>query len=439
MGIWKYVTGLLFGALGFAAAVFVYLALSCLIRIKEKQWCRWCLLLSCWQAVFMIIYIGDMLNLTISMVIFLAVLWIACEGTGLKKVTIGLMLGSTVFAFSGLWDNCAAYAAHYYGQDDLYEKLYPAGRLVSAVGLYLLIRMQKTEKDFELSEPLWKLMLMLTVSPLGIMISVILFSSPFVKISSVVLSDGVLFLVAMLSFIGLLRALTVLERQQRLERENTLANQNRRYYEAMEEQQFEVRRLRHDLSNHLQALLALPGQEKDAYIKGMLDNPALGQTLTWCGDSTINAVLTAKESLMRQKGIRFCPKIAINRELPFEKADICAIFANALDNAAEGCMELEDPLREIYLDARAGKGVLAVSVKNACKRVDTDDLPKKSAGKERLPETTKKDAKNHGLGLKSIQETVKKYGGGMEIDRKEESFHLFLYLPIPAEDRQDSF
>ncbi len=268
---------------------------------------------------------------------------------------------------------------------------------------------------------------------------------------------------------------------------------NRRYYEAMEQQQFEIRRLRHDLSNHLQTLLALPGEQKDDYIRGMLDNPAFGQTLVWCGDSTVNAVLTAKKSLAEQKGIRFTARVDIGEELPFEKADICAIFANALDNAVEGCMALSQAAGEIELNARLGKGILAVSVKNPCKNTrtgavevesdaletesdvveaefdaveaETDTLETESAAKEtesdtreggglprkssgsgsaagkgnagnleggrpQFPKTTKRDAENHGLGLRSIQETVKKYGGNMEITRQEGRFCLFLYLPV---------
>lgn len=431
MRIWEYVWKMLPGALGLAAAVFVYLALTCLIPIKEKRWRKVLLYIGCWQASFMIIYIGDVFNLSFGMAIFLAALWIACEGTGLKKFTLGLMFGSTIFAFNGFWDNGVAFAAHYYEKDDFFGDMYLVGRLVFAMLLYLAIRLQRVERDFELSRPLWRLMLLLTFSPMGIMVSIILLSSPYANMGSIVIADTALFLVVIFSFIGLLRALIVLERQQRLERENLLANQNQRYYEAMEQQQFEIRRLRHDLSNHLQALLALPKEQRDEYIKGMLDNPALGQVFTWCGDATVNAVLTAKEGLMRQKGIRFFAKADISRELPFEKADICAVLANALDNAAEGCTEVAESLREVHLEVKAGKGILAINIQNACKSTEAAYAKEKSAEKGRLPKTTKKDVKNHGFGLRSIQETVKKYGGSMEIERKEGTFVLFLYLPFP--------
>lgn len=434
MSLWELPTGVL----GMAAAVFIYFALSCLIRVKEKWWRKGILLAACWNISFMIIFIGDLVNLTCSLVLFLAVLWISCEGSRLKKLTLGLMFASTVFAFNAFYDNCVGFFAHYFGKDNFYANMYLVFRLLFAIFFYLAIRLRKPERDFELSSSLWKLMLMLTLSPFGIMISVILLRSPYSRIGDTIIADAALFLVVMLSFAGLLRALIVLERQQRLEQENVLALINQRYYETMEQQQFEIRRLRHDMANHLQTLLALPQQQKDEYIRGMIDNPALMQVLSWCGDSTVNAVLTEKESLMQQKKIKFSAKVDIARELPFEKADLCAIFANALDNAVEGCMNLEEPLREIHLDARLGKGILAVNIKNACednrageqsaqgKNVQADADP----AKMRLPKTTKKDVENHGFGLQSIQRTVKKYGGNMEIRREEQSFHLFLYLPV---------
>lgn len=439
MIIWEWVKQLPSGILGMVAAVFIYLALSCLIQMKEKWWWRLLCLIGCWVASFTVIFIGDLVNLSYSIALFLLVIWITCKGSFFKKITLGLILSSSIFAFNAFYDNCLGFLAHHCGMDEFYGKMYTVGRLIFAVFLYLIVRFRRPEREFELSPSLWRVMLVLTLTPLAILSSAILLRSPYGNIASTVIADGVLFLVVMLSFAGLLRTLIVLEQQQRLERENTLALMNQKYYENMEQHQFEIRRLRHDMSNHLQALLALPEQQRQEYMKGMLDNPALVQVLSWCGDPTVNAVLTGKDSLMRQKKVRFSAKLDIEGELPFEKADICAIFANALDNAVEACMELEETLREVNLDARLGKGILAVNIKNACKSEGGKEEPvyedssknnRKIAGGIYLPRTTKKDVENHGFGLASIQKTVKKYGGSMEIKRKEQSFNLFLYLPV---------
>ncbi|MBO5488241.1 MAG: ATP-binding protein, partial [Eubacterium sp.] len=75
----------------------------------------------------------------------------------------------------------------------------------------------------------------------------------------------------------------MLDRHQKLERESVLAEHNKKYYEAMEQQQFEIRRLKHDLANHLQVLTALPEEEKNNYIKEMLDNPIFTKVLAYSG------------------------------------------------------------------------------------------------------------------------------------------------------------
>lgn len=155
------------------AAVFIYLSLSCLIRIKGKLWCKRLFYISCRQVSFMIIFIGDLVNLSCSMILFLIVLWITCEGTRLKRFTLGLMFSSAISAFNGFYDNCVAFAAHSFCLDYFYANIYTEAWLFFAIFLYRAIRFQKTERDFELSEPLWQLMLLLTLSPLGIMLSVI--------------------------------------------------------------------------------------------------------------------------------------------------------------------------------------------------------------------------------------------------------------------------
>lgn len=430
------------------AAFLVYGSVACLIRVKRKWWSRGLLFFGSWLIISMIIFMGDFVNLPPTLLIFMGSVWFGCEGSGLKRLTIGLMMASTIFAFNGFHDNIIATLIYYSGLYripviDMYEN--SLLRCLFALALYLGIRHHRPETDFELGRELWKLLLMLALPPIGIVISMILLRSPFYTYSTsvgrgTIMADAALFVVAVLSFVGLLGAVLVLERQQKLEREHVLAEQNRKYYEAMEGQQFEIRRLKHDLANHLQVLLALPEERRTGYIEEMLDNPAFTRVLAYSGDATVNAVLTAKESLMRQKGISFYAKADIPEELPFEKADICALFANGLDNAVEACEKLPEAEREVNLTARTGKGMLAVCVKNpyAVGAAEEQDAGRKGNTAQEQGETvaktilrtTKKDAANHGYGLRSIREVVKKYDGNMEIEREEGQFTLFCYLPL---------
>lgn len=418
-------------------AWFVYLTVGCLLKVKEKRWKRILLFGGCHITLMMIIYIGDLYNLPPALAILTGCIFLACEGTALKKTVIALLIASTVFAFNGWYDNGLVFLWDERGYVLKNRCLFAAERLVFAFLMYLTVRSFHIDRELELAASYLRLLLCLCLAPLGIIVSLILFRSPFyTSRDNTMLADEVLFLIAGFSFIGLLWAIKVLGRQQELEREHLCARYNQKYYEELEQQQFEIRRLRHDLSNHLQTLLTLPEEKKNGYIREMLASSGVARTVRYSEDVTVNAVLSAKAALMEQKNICFCHQITIGQELCFAKPDICSLLANALDNAAEGCLRLDRQERRVWLTVKADKGILAAEVKNTCEKSMAAEKGK-SMRLSHLPDTTKKDGKHHGLGLRSIQSIVKKYGGSMEIRREvwqqegTELFILFFYLPAP--------
>lgn len=399
-----------------------------------------------------VVYIGDWGNLPLTFVVILVLIWVCSEDDGWKKMTVGLLFGSTIFAWNALVDNFIRIHSNYF--------LLP--RVLFAVLFFAATRRFAAGKDYDLTPKMWRLVLLLTFVPVGNVLSVVLLSEERWEIgeTDLRLHFAVLCL-AFVAFVGLLWAIRVLARQRRLEQEALSAKLNEAYYESMEQQHFELRRLRHDMANHLQALSALPSEKKDTYIRELLDSGALAKTLNYCGDPTLNAVLSVKENLLRQQNISLELKLDIPEELPFEKADLCAIYANALDNAAEACASLPEEKpettkaepranntknRTIILESRARKGMLVFQITNPVPEnvlgqragisVQSETFSALSAGKmksgqaETLPPTTKKDRTRHGYGLRSIRTSVEKYGGHMEIRQEEGQFTLFGYLPM---------
>lgn len=399
-----------------------------------------------------VVYIGDWGNLPLTFVVILILIWVCSEDDGWKKMTVGLLFGSTIFAWNALVDNFIRIHSNYF--------LLP--RVLFAVLFFAATRRFAAGKDYDLTPKMWWLVLLLTFVPVGNVLSVVLLSEERWKIgeADLRLHFAVLCL-SFVAFVGLLWAIRVLARQRRLEQEALSAKLNEAYYESMEQQHFELRRLRHDMANHLQALSALPSEKKDTYIRELLDSGALAKTLNYCGDPTLNAVLSVKENLLRQQNISLELKVDIPEELPFEKADLCAIYANALDNAAEACASLPEEKpettkaepranntknRTIILESRARKGMLVFQITNPVPEnvlgqragisVQSETFSALSAGKmksgqaETLPPTTKKDRTRHGYGLRSIRTSVEKYGGHMEIRQEEGQFTLFGYLPM---------
>ena len=386
--------------------ILIYLSLGCFFIQRKEHVRKVLLLISCCLLSGMIIHIADWTNILSTLGIFLAAVLIGCEGSGLKRITVGLMFASTVLAFNALMDN---FVWDFLGRTFV-------ERLVFDTVLYFLCRHFSPGKDLELTPAMWRLLLLLTATPMGIILCVVLFT--FYGQPENTFQYFLLLLLALFSFAGLLWTVTVLFKQRRLEEAQMSAEMNSRYYGMMEKQNFEIRRLKHDLTNHLQVLSALPAEQKDAYIREMLDNSALYQTLKYCNDDIVNVILSTKASTMGMYGIEFHVKAEIPEPLPLEKPDICAVFGNALDNAVESVCRLGQEKRYINLETRLGKGMFVLKVENP----GTDLL----SGNE-LPPTTKADKRAHGLGLKSVQRIAEKYDGNLEVKTEGGEFIFFFY------------
>lgn len=75
---------------------------------------------------------------------------------------------------------------------------------------------------------------------------------------------------------------------------------------------------------------------REEYLKGLIQNPVFKETLQYCADSTVNAVVNNKKERIDQHKIMLSVKADIDKELPFVKSDICAVLANLLDKKRYG-------------------------------------------------------------------------------------------------------
>lgn len=403
-------------------------AIGKLIPISRCLWKRALLIFCLFILASSIIYVGDIFNIMPAIFIFLLGVFLSCEGSFWKKLTIGLIFASTVFSFNTLRDN---YIIDIYTRNKLSLLYSGLSSLPFCVFLSIVTRQFAPDKDYELSDSMWKLLLFLTAMPVGIVFSIVLLYDPRNEATYSMLNQyrayAVLLTISLLSCISLFLTISVLANQQKLNRQIMLADMNQSYYEAMEQQHFEIRRLKHDMANHIQILLSLPDEKREEYIRTLSTNPAVTQTLHYCGDATVNAVLSVKESLMRRYEIQMQWNIDIAEELPFDKTDLCALFANALDNAIEACLKLEKKQRKILLESKAQKGLFCLRVTNPSAPIQ--DFPLSGSAKSvRFPSTSKHDSEKHGLGFLSMHEIVTRHHGSLTWKAENETFELFLYM-----------
>lgn len=180
------------------------------------------------------------------------------------------------------------------------------------------------------------------------------------------------------------------------------------YYESLVGQLEEARVRDHDLRHHIAALsgLCAQGEREKAqeYLRDMLG--ALPEKLSghYCKVGALNALLGHFESQCREGGIRFHCEISLPESLEVEPLSLCVIFGNALQNAVEANLAVEDAAqRFLSLKAAPAQGRLAIELSNRCAAAPQAD----GAGGY---QSTKAEP-GHGLGLGSIRATVERYRG----------------------------
>ena len=140
------------------------------------------------------------------------------------------------------------------------------------------------------------------------------------------------------------------------------------------------------------------------------------------GNKVLDTMLTAK-TLQCQASQISLTCVADGHALDFiDPLDLSALFGNALDNAMESVMKIDDPgKRLIHVSVSRQKQFVRVRVENCY----TGELHFEHGALA----TTKTDRKYHGYGVKSIRRIVEKYGGSTTIDVKDGWFELRILLP----------
>lgn len=359
---------------------------------------------------------------------FFFVFLVCYGGSVLSRVVTGSIFYSLIISLNMMIDSARWFWIQFAADNTLLTFTIKSF-LWFLISLFLR-RIVPDHKPIQLSPRLWFLVGAMSLAPLFSQLSFVIHNT--YRYRNDALVDAIYQFILRLAYtalpfvaltsLALLYALTMLAKYERLMEQHQLDQINRSYYEQLERQQAQVRRLRHDMANHLQALASLPDEARASYLEQLLDSPALHSARKWSDNNVVNAVLSAKAEQMEMEHIRADLSAPLPCLLPFTDVDLCALFANSLDNAIEACRKLPQAERRITLKARVDKGLFVLQVKNP----RTGDLLREG-GRFR---TTKTDSSNHGLGLAGIESITEKYRGSMQIDLQNSDFELLLYLPL---------
>lgn len=206
-------------------------------------------------------------------------------------------------------------------------------------------------------------------------------------------------------------------------------NYQRKYWSEDLRNHEEIKRLWHDMKNHLNIITALYENgdyyEFKNYLNSLNNEILRVQRKSITNNKILDALLRGKVELCKENDIDINLNIYIKENLPIENIDVCVIYSNLIDNAIEACNRIDDGSEKyIIVSSKSNKYYLYIEVENSISFYEEFD--KKNNGFR----TKKKDKKNHGIGLESIKKSIEKYDGQIKFYYDDKRFNVAILIKM---------
>ena len=210
------------------------------------------------------------------------------------------------------------------------------------------------------------------------------------------------------------------------EQKRILDIQNKAQWDQFEQQREaneKMNRRWHDLRHSTQQLIDLleAGNAETAltYLKEQRGIDQV-QREDYCLHPAVNSIICLWVERCKKAGIKVEVKTDIPDKLEIDPMELSALFANALENAYEGCMRLpEEANRFLRIEANYNGKRLAIGVENSC--------VKEIFFENNMPVSMKKSG---GIGTRSMIYTVQRFNGTSFFEAKEGIFKARFVLNI---------
>ena len=195
------------------------------------------------------------------------------------------------------------------------------------------------------------------------------------------------------------------------------------YYEKVEESQNQIRRLYHDMNNHLYNIQMMNKSSEDAsdYIVSLQNELKEARKTRVSGNSLFDIIVDEKMNICQSKGIDFKIDVDSKNTGFIKNMDMSSILANILDNAIEACDKMTSNKKYIKLTSMWADDMFVIICENS------KENEVKKIGDRFI--TDKLNKSEHGIGIKSVEKSVKNYDGNMMIFCDDSLFKVKIMIP----------
>ncbi|QYE99801.1 ATP-binding protein [Paraclostridium sordellii] len=197
------------------------------------------------------------------------------------------------------------------------------------------------------------------------------------------------------------------------------------HYMNAQQDYMKIRQLHHDIKNHIACIKGVTKSNHYAtnYISSIEDELDKYDNSFNTGNMILDIILNEKNKVCKESNIKLLIDINNIETCNFiDTIDICSIFSNIFDNAIEACEKISDSDREINLRGTIVNSFFVIRMENTKQN--------KINIKNNYIKTDKKDTELHGLGIKSVKDSVSKYNGEVVIDYSENRFIMKIFIPF---------
>lgn len=305
------------------------------------------------------------------------------------------------------------------------------GYVLSKIVFFLIVRLVNLKKDYN-NDYLLENSTLISIIVIPILSSVIVILYYLSRNPSNVAIIDVIFygVVFVINYINVIQYENV-QKMLKLQKKNELlVEQKKSYlfqYEQNQKNMDSIMRIKHNIKNdYIRQKIMLDNKDYDGLMelyRQKVNNVESVVQESNTGNNVFDSVINYKLSEIKKDDVKYDVNISIPQVLNVEDEDIILILGNLLDNVGEAFEKCEGIEKHGKLNILYDKGMLYIETGNSFSK----KLNKDREGKIR---STKKDSDWHGIGLRAIEEIVKKYNGDMIITDENNYFTVKIIMEM---------
>ncbi len=292
-------------------------------------------------------------------------------------------------------------------------------RLVAYLESIVFCNIKSLRKNDIVTIPQWIATLFIPISTL--VMKVLVVDSENASQFQVISSTIIIFLINLLTFF----LYNSLSKSYAKEKVTALISKEKEMYYnqclLMQETNEHLQGFRHEINNQFISMKELINKhmynELDAFVEKLTEKLEIEKIYSNTGNVVVDSIINYKLNLLNNTDV--VTEIAVPSSLEVDINDMVIILGNILDNAVKALNENEKDSK-LYFKLVYSQGRLLIKETNTYKtRICYEN------GKI---QSSKADKANHGLGLKNVEDAVKRHDGYMEINHNDNIFSIDIIL-----------